>query len=35
MNFLSSNGIGDSGAAKLGECLSELLNLTDLNLNFL
>jgi hypothetical protein len=29
-----SNDIGDVGAAKIGEGLSKLLNLTTLNLNF-
>ncbi len=33
MKFLSRNNIGDEGAAKLGEGLSNLINLTTLNLN--
>ncbi len=32
--FNSQNSIGDEGAAKIGEGVSKLLNLTSLNLNF-
>ncbi len=34
MKFHRSNGIGSEGAAKLGEGVSILKNLTSLNLNF-
>ena len=34
LNFISGNGIGDEGAAKLGEGVSHLVNLTKLNLKF-
>jgi hypothetical protein len=33
-NVISANGIRHIGAAKLGEGLSKMLNLTSLNLNF-
>ncbi len=33
MIFISGNKIGAEGAAKLGEGVSKLLNLTSLNLN--
>ncbi len=32
--FISGNSIGYEGAAKIGEGVSKLLNLTSLNLNF-
>ena len=34
MNYISQNGIDAEGAAKLGEGVSKLMNLTNLNLNF-
>ncbi len=34
LKFISLNDIGTEGAAKLGEGVSKLLNLTSLNLNF-
>jgi hypothetical protein len=34
LKFISENNIGDVGAAKLGEGVSKLLNLSSLNLNF-
>jgi hypothetical protein len=33
LKFISYNEIGAKGAAKLGECVSELLKLNELNLN--
>ncbi len=32
--MIRNNEIKDEGAAKLAECISKLLNLTTLNLNF-
>jgi hypothetical protein len=32
--IISANGIGDEGAAKLGEAFSKLSNLSILDLNF-
>jgi hypothetical protein len=34
MKFIRGNGIGAKGAAKLGEGISKLLNLSRLDLNF-
>ncbi len=34
LNLFRENNIGDVGAAKLGEGVSKLLNLSSLNLNF-
>jgi hypothetical protein len=34
LKFISESGICDEGAAKLGEYVSKLLNLTGLNLSF-
>ncbi len=34
MKFISSNKIGVRGAVRLGECISKLLNLANLDLNF-
>jgi hypothetical protein len=34
LEFISNNEICDEGAANLGESISDLLNLTTLNLNF-
>jgi hypothetical protein len=34
LKFISENNIDDEGAAKLGEGVSKLLNLTCLNLEF-
>ena len=34
LKFNSNNSIGAEGAAKIGEGVSNLLNLTSLNLNF-
>ncbi len=34
MKFISTNKIGAEGAAKLGEGVKKLLNLTNLNMNF-
>ncbi len=34
LKFNSGNSIGAEGAAKIGEGVSKLLNLTSLNLNF-
>jgi hypothetical protein len=34
LKFISGNQIGAEGAAKLGEEVSKLMNLTGLNLNF-
>ncbi len=34
IKIISYNGIGNEGAAKLGEDVSKLLNLTSLNLDF-
>jgi hypothetical protein len=34
MKFIRYSRISDEGAAKLGECVSKLMNLTTLNLNF-
>jgi hypothetical protein len=34
MKFISNNGIGDVGAAKLGASISKLMKLNSLNLEF-
>jgi hypothetical protein len=34
LKLISNNSIGDKGAAKLGEGISKLMNITSLNLNF-
>ena len=33
MNYISQNGIDAEGAAKLGEGVSKLMNLTSLNMD--